>query len=40
VARVLSRTGVWVILHGACLVSTGARRVAVIVEPAHPARST
>jgi len=38
VARVLSRTGVWVILHGACLVSTGARRVAVIVEPAHPAR--
>lgn len=38
VARVLSRTGVWVILHGACLVSTGSRRVAVIVEPAHPAR--
>ena len=38
VSRVLSRTGVWVILHGACLVSNGSRRVAVIVEPAHPAR--
>lgn len=37
-ARVLSRTGVWVVLQGACLVSTGSRRVAVIVEPAHPAR--
>jgi DNA-binding CsgD family transcriptional regulator len=38
VARVLSRTGVWVVLHGACLVDHGARRIAVIVEPAHPAR--
>jgi DNA-binding CsgD family transcriptional regulator len=38
VARVLSRTGTWVILHGACLVATASRRVAVIVEPAHPAR--
>lgn len=38
VSRVLSRGGTWVILHGACLVSSGARRVAVIVEPAHPAR--
>lgn len=38
VSRVLSRNGTWVILHGACLVSAGARRVAVIVEPAHPAR--
>ena len=38
VARVLSRSGTWVVLHGAALVSGGARRVAVIVEPAHPAR--
>jgi DNA-binding CsgD family transcriptional regulator len=33
VARVLSRTGTWVVLHGASLVTDGARRVAVIVEP-------
>ena len=38
VARVLSRSGTWVILHGAALIAPGARRVAVIVEPAHPAR--
>jgi DNA-binding CsgD family transcriptional regulator len=38
VARVLSRSGTWVVLHGASLVSGSARRVAVIVEPAHPAR--
>src|SRR5512132_2192157 len=38
VSRVLSRAGTWVVLHGACLVAGGARRVAVIVEPAHPAR--
>ena len=38
VSRVLSRSGTWVILHGACLASTGPRRVAIIVEPAHPAR--
>jgi DNA-binding CsgD family transcriptional regulator len=37
VSRVLSRLGTWVLLHGASLVS-GPRRVAVIVEPAHPAR--
>jgi DNA-binding CsgD family transcriptional regulator len=37
-ARVLSRTGQWLVLHSAALVTTGARRVAVIVEPAHPAR--
>jgi DNA-binding CsgD family transcriptional regulator len=37
-ARVLSRTGRWVVLHGASLVADGARRVAVIVEPAHPGR--
>jgi DNA-binding CsgD family transcriptional regulator len=35
---VLSRTGYWLVLHGAALVTTGARRVAVIVEPAHPVR--
>ncbi len=38
VARVLSRTGAWVVLHGASLTATSERRVAVIVEPAHPAR--
>jgi DNA-binding CsgD family transcriptional regulator len=38
VARVLSRTGHWIVLHGAALVGAGARRVAVIVEPARPAR--
>jgi DNA-binding CsgD family transcriptional regulator len=38
VSRVLSRSGTWVVLHGACLVSGAAHRVAVIVEPAHPAR--
>jgi DNA-binding CsgD family transcriptional regulator/GAF domain-containing protein len=37
-ARVLSRTGHWVVLHGAVLQSSGRPRVAVIVEPAHPAR--
>ncbi|MDX6689599.1 MAG: hypothetical protein QOG15_1056 [Solirubrobacteraceae bacterium] len=38
VSRVLARSGTWVVLHGASLVTDGARRVAVIVEPAHPAR--
>jgi DNA-binding CsgD family transcriptional regulator len=38
VARVLSREGRWIVLHGAALVAGGAPRVAVIVEPAHPAR--
>jgi DNA-binding CsgD family transcriptional regulator len=37
-ARVLSQSGTWVVLHGTSLVGTGSRRVAVIVEPAHPAR--
>jgi DNA-binding CsgD family transcriptional regulator len=37
-ARVLGRNGRWIVLHGATLVTTGARRVAVIVEPAQPAR--
>ena len=39
-ARVLSRSGRWVVLHGAALLSGTDRRVAVIVEPAHPARIT
>lgn len=39
-ARVLSRSGQWIVLHGASLVSDGRRRIAVIVEPAHPARIT
>lgn len=38
VARVLSPTGRWVVLHGAPLVTDGAWRAAVIIEPAHPAR--
>lgn len=37
-ARVLSRAGRWMVLHGASLVADGARRVAVIIEPAQPAR--
>jgi DNA-binding CsgD family transcriptional regulator len=37
-ARVLSSGGQWIVLHGASLVADGGRRVAVIVEPAHPAR--
>src|SRR5829696_624017 len=37
-ARVLSRTGRWIVLHGAALVSDRSRRAAVIIEPAHPAR--
>jgi DNA-binding CsgD family transcriptional regulator len=40
VARVLTRSGTWVVLHGASLVTGGARRVAVIVEPGHPDRIT
>ncbi len=39
-ARVLTRSGTWVVLHGAALESATRRRVAVIVEPAHPARIT
>ena len=37
-ARVLSRSGTWIILHGTSLVASGSRRAAVIVEPGHPAR--
>jgi DNA-binding CsgD family transcriptional regulator len=39
-ARVLSRSGTWVVLHGTSLVASGSRRAAVIVEPAHPVRIT
>lgn len=37
-ARVLSRSGRWVVLHGTTLMSGPTRRAAVIIEPAHPAR--
>jgi DNA-binding CsgD family transcriptional regulator len=37
-ARVLSRSGRWIVLHGAALVSDRSRRAAVIIEPAHPGR--
>jgi DNA-binding CsgD family transcriptional regulator len=37
-ARVLSQSGQWLVLHGAVLVTRGERRVAVIIEPAHPVR--
>jgi DNA-binding CsgD family transcriptional regulator len=37
-SRVLSRTGHWIMLHGASLVADGGRRVAVIIEPVQPAR--
>jgi DNA-binding CsgD family transcriptional regulator len=40
VARVLSNSGQWVVLHGATLVGGGATRAAVIIEPAQPARIT
>ncbi|MDQ1626515.1 MAG: hypothetical protein QOI54_259 [Actinomycetota bacterium] len=39
-ARVLTRSGTWVVLHGVALQSGTDSRVAVIVEPAHPARIT
>jgi DNA-binding CsgD family transcriptional regulator len=38
VSRVRLREGGWVVLHGACLTTTGDRRVAIIIEPAHPDR--
>jgi DNA-binding CsgD family transcriptional regulator len=39
-ARVLAESGTWVVVHGARLVGEGPQRVAVILEPAHPARIT
>jgi DNA-binding CsgD family transcriptional regulator len=38
VARVLTRSGRWVVLHGLPLAASHSQRVAVIVEPAHPSR--
>lgn len=38
VARVLSPAGHWFVLHGAALVASGSRRVAIIIELAHSAR--
>jgi DNA-binding CsgD family transcriptional regulator len=35
---VRTASGSWAVLHGMTLVTGGARRVAVIVEPAHPGR--
>ncbi|HEY5980001.1 MAG TPA: LuxR C-terminal-related transcriptional regulator [Microlunatus sp.] len=37
-SRVLTRSGRWVVLHGLPLAAGTTRRVAVIVEPAHPDR--
>jgi DNA-binding CsgD family transcriptional regulator len=37
-ARVLANDGRWIVLHGAVLQTEARQRVAVIVEPAHPAR--
>ena len=39
-ARVRTSSGTWVVLHGVTLVSDERRRIAVIVEAAHPARLT
>ncbi len=38
VARVLTRSGRWVVLHGVPLAALDDQRVAVIIEPAHPGR--
>lgn len=38
VSRALTRSGTWVVLHGARLTSSVQTRVAVIIEPAHPSR--
>lgn len=37
-SRVAARNGTWVLLHGAVMRGEAERRVAVIIEPAHPAR--
>jgi DNA-binding CsgD family transcriptional regulator len=37
-SRVLGTDGTWILLHGAPLDGEDRRRVAVIIEPAHPAR--
>lgn len=38
VSRVRARSGTWVVLHGAAMLTRGARRIAVIIEPARGAR--
>jgi DNA-binding CsgD family transcriptional regulator len=38
VARVLSESGRWMVLHGTALEADGLRRAAAIIEPGHPAR--
>ncbi|MGW6795813.1 helix-turn-helix transcriptional regulator [Streptomyces chartreusis] len=35
-AHVVGRSGNWAVVHGSCLDDGGERRVAVIIEPAHP----
>ncbi len=35
---VMFALGSWAVLHGACLLSAVSRRIAVIIEPAHPGR--
>jgi DNA-binding CsgD family transcriptional regulator len=40
VARVQTRSGTWMVVHGAALVGNGPPRVAIILEPASPARIT
>ena len=37
-SRVLTRSGRWLVLHGVSLDAATQRRVAVVIEPAHPAR--
>lgn len=37
-ARVIGHSGTWIVVHAAALLAPGTTRVAVIVEPAHPAR--
>ncbi|MCA9840184.1 MAG: helix-turn-helix transcriptional regulator [Trueperaceae bacterium] len=37
-ARVMTRSGRWMVLHGAALATTGVQRCAIIIEPGHPAR--
>ncbi len=39
-ARLVSRSGHWIVLHGVTLASADGQRAAVIVEPAHPGRIT
>lgn len=37
-SRVLTKSGTWLALHGAPLASDASGKIAVIIEPAHPAR--